>query len=341
MKLEKSYTVSHYISDFLKFHGVNNVFELSGGMIAFLTDAIANHGAINVISNKHEQAAGFAAEGSSRVEMKPGVALATSGPGATNLITAIASCFFDSSPVLFITGQVNQLEIRKNKKQRQNGFQELDIVSAVLDITKYAKQIQTASEIPKVLEDAWNSTLEGRPGPALIDIPINIQQLEIEFFLPNSKKKYKKANSVLRTNYTKLYELLIDSKKPLVIAGGGIRTSKTIKEFNDFIDKTNLPVVTTLMGTDTMSREKRNLVGFIGSYGNRWANHALFQSDLVLALGSRLDVRQTGNSIEEFINGKKIVRVEIDKAELEGRIPADLAFHTNLSNFFMNFRTFI
>ena len=171
--------VADWISNFLVDNGITHVYQLSGGMTAFVADSMARTPGIEIISLRHEQAAGFAAEGYSRVAGVPAVAMGTSGPGATNLVTAIASAYFDSVPVIFITGQVHQNEIKKNDLQRQNGFQELDIVSMSAGITKFSRSITSTMEIPEVFQEALLLSTSGRPGPVLLDIPINIQQQEI------------------------------------------------------------------------------------------------------------------------------------------------------------------
>ena len=333
--MEKSFThsVAEYITEFLKSKGVKNAYQLSGGMIAFLTDAMFRSEGFNVITNRQEQASGFAADGASRISMQPQVALATSGPGATNLITAIGSCFFDSSPVIFITGQVNQAELRKNKLQRQNGFQELDIVSAVKGFTKFSQQVLIPEDIPSALESAWQHCTEGRPGPVLLDIPIDVQQKQIGQF--QIKPKVVPTKSRIPSEVMgQLRKLLSESMNPAILAGGGIRSSQTVESFKNFVEKTNLPVFRTLLGNDVLSTEHSHNIGFIGSYGNRWANQLLRESDLILVLGSRLDVRQTGNSIMSFIENRKIVRVDVDVHEISGRIPSDLAIESDLNTFF-------
>ena len=321
-----------YFADFLAKKDVKNVYELSGGMIAFLTDALHRQGSVRIINTRHEQAAGFAAEGSARVSGIPSVAMGTSGPGATNLITAIASAYFDSTPVLFITGQVHTLEIRTNHSQRQNGFQELDIVSATRGFTKFSYQITSADEFPRILEQAWRIALEGRPGPVLIDVPINLQQLncspsEVTDVNQNLEKVDGGGDFVL------LLEKIQSAERPLILAGGGIRSSQCQTQFRQFVESFGLPVVHTLMGKDVLPSDHPLNMGFIGSYGNRWANRAMSKSDLLLVLGSRLDVRQTGTDIADFTANKYIVRVDVDPHEISGRISADLNIEVDLASF--------
>ncbi len=300
-------------------------------MIAFIVDAIYRFGITPIIGMRHEQAAGFAAETCTRVSKIPSVALGTSGPGATNLITAIASSFFDSVPTIYITGQVNQLEIKKSDFQRQNGFQELDIVDAVRGITKSAVQINSNTDLNAMLNDAWQIALSGRPGPVLIDIPIDVQQ---EFYEPTKlkttrKNKYKDHKKEIE-NLTKL---IMSHKRPLILAGGGLVTAEVTKEFRNLVEKLNLPVVHTLMAVDSLSSSSKHRIGMIGSYGNKEANYSLRNSDLLICLGSRLDIRQIGSDIEKFKNEKFIYRVDIDKFELGGRVRAEKNIQVNLKEF--------
>jgi len=325
--------VADHLAIFLAEKNVKNVYELSGGMIAFLTDAIYRHGVTNIVNTRSEQAAGFAAEGSARVSGIPSVAMGTSGPGATNLITAIGSSYFDSTPVLFITGQVHTSEIRKNVLQRQNGFQELDIVSATKGITKLSYQITSASEFPEILNQAWKMALEGRPGPVLLDIPINIQQLECPP-LNALHSSTESETELSEAPFRLLIEKLQSAQRPLILAGGGIRSSTTQNEFKSFVESYQIPLVHTLMGKDVLPTNHPLNMGFIGSYGNRWANRALSKADLLIVLGSRLDVRQTGNDKEDFLANKFIIRVDVDPHELSGRISANLDIKMELKSFF-------
>lgn len=334
MKSSSPRSVAEYYADFIALKEVPGVFQLSGGMIAFLADAIYRKGATPLITNRHEQASGFAAEGGTRVSGKTCVALGTSGPGASNLVTAIASCYFDSVPVVFITGQVNTEEIRTSTEQRQNGFQELDIVEMVKGITKAAYSPRNAVEAIQALHEAWEAANQARFGPVLIDLPIDVQQLPIEGptkLLP----KVKLENQIeLEDEVFSLVNCAIqNSRKPLILVGGGVALDQATSELKSFVDKTQIPVVATLMGLDSAAKLSSLNLGFIGSYGNRWANEALKRSDLLIVLGCRLDPRQTGASIEEFKKDKIIVRIDIDNFELEGRVEADIKIRSRIGQF--------
>jgi acetolactate synthase-1/2/3 large subunit len=328
----KRTTLADCIALFIAEKNTPAVFQLSGGMIAFMIDAIGRLGKTPIINTRHEQASGFAAEGSARITRIPGFAMGTSGPGATNLLTPIASSYFDSIPVVYITGQVNQKELRTNPNQRQNGFQELDICVMAKSITKKVYNPKTAAEVLIALNEGWVLCQEGRQGPVLIDIPINLQQDFVEYdfpLLPVSTIK----SEVSADEISKFMNLLVASKYPLLLIGGGVRLGNATELLSKFIAKTGIPYVSTLLGLDSISHMNDHYLGFIGSYGNRWANSAVKESDLLIAIGSRLDVRQTGNDISKFVAGKKIIRVDIDDHELSGRISSDLAIKSDSSDF--------
>jgi acetolactate synthase-1/2/3 large subunit len=314
--------VTTYIAQFLKAKGINTVFELQGGMITRIIDELYRQGGFTIVSMHHEQAAAFAADAYARVTGKPGVALATSGPGATNLITGIGNCYFDSVSAIFITGQVNLNEQKGDKAIRQLGFQETDIVSIVKPITKAAYAIKSAAEIPMVLHEAYTLCMEGRPGPVLIDIPMNLQIAEAEEFETDHAPIKLNLNSDLQTQFiADFFASFKKSRKPLILAGRGVRTAEAVTELQTLAERLHIPVVTSLNGIDIISYNHPNRIGFIGSYGNRWANYALGTCDLLLVIGSRLDLRQTGADVASFTANKKIFHVDIEEAELNNRIP--------------------
>ncbi|MBA3706920.1 MAG: thiamine pyrophosphate-binding protein, partial [Bacteroidetes bacterium] len=250
----------------------------------------------------------------------PGIAFATSGPGATNLLTGIGSCYFDSTPTVFITGQVNTHEQKGESKVRQLGFQETDIVAMAKPITKKTFLVNNPASIPEVFEEAFKIAVSGRPGPVLIDIPMNVQSADILV------KDIKKINREISSAFTDpkhksfLIEQITKSKKPLILAGAGVRLSGALEQFDQFIGNTGIPVICSLMGLDVISFNDTQRVGFIGSYGNRWANKALGLSDLIIVLGSRLDIRQTGADTNFFQENRTIIHIDIDESEINNRI---------------------
>ena len=217
--------VSDYIARFIAARGVAQVYEMSGGMITHLLDSIYLQGRPKIVSMHHEQAAAFAADATARLTGVPGVAMATSGPGATNLLTGVASCYFDSSPAVFITGQVHRLERRGDRPIRQLGFQETDIVAIAAPITKGAWQVETAGELPLVLERAFRTALEGRPGPVIVDIPMDIQYEEMPADVP-SPQRVTAGVPVVPASVEEALELLGAAERPLILAGGGIRAAR-------------------------------------------------------------------------------------------------------------------
>ncbi len=335
---------SELIVDFLSQKKITHVFDLTGGMITYLEDAISKKKGMTCVPMHHEQAAGFAAEGYARKGQNFGVALATSGPGATNLITAIGSCYFDSIPTMFIIGQVHTENLKKNDQVRQEGFQETDITTVVKTLTKYSVLVKDVNAVIYELEKAYYIMTSGRFGSVLIDIPINLQRTEIDeksvkhFFgsrehvqmESNVKKTFGKE--VQKSKVTQLEKLLRNAKAPCVIIGNGVRLSSTTKELSEFVTKNNLPVLTSLLGIDSYPFSK-NLVGYIGSNGNRDANIIFANADLIIALGTRLDVRQIGAA--KFFNPTaKLVHVDIDKSSINYSLMSALSFETDLVHFF-------
>lgn len=313
-----------YVALYLSKQGVTHCFELIGGTITHLINSITKKTNIKIISCHHEQSAGFAAEGYARISGKTGVALATSGPGATNLITAIGSCYFDSSPTVFITGQVNTYEISKGKKMRQLGFQETDIVSIVKPITKFSIQIRNVDDLPRFLEKAFHEASTGRQGPCLIDLPLNIQNqfikesLSTKYLNPfkqvlRGKDKYEKH---LTSQISNLLSDIGSCNAPLLLLGGGCSTYKNRNSSKLIAEKLGIPIVLSLMGLDIIPYNDPLRVGFIGSYGNRWANKILRDADLLLVVGSRLDIRQTGSNIKSFCHQKIIWQVDISPSNV-------------------------
>ncbi|PJE07907.1 MAG: acetolactate synthase [Legionella sp.] len=322
-----------YIAKFLKAQDVKFIFEMSGGMITQILDSIDQEGGIDIVSMHHEQSAAFAVDAYGRCTGNVAVGMATSGPGATNLITGIASCYFDSSPGLFITGQVNTHEQKMDKGIRQLGFQETDIVSMARIITKKSYNITSADQIESVLKEAYEIAISDRPGPVLIDIPMNLQRAEIEV-APIEKITRKKIDTSVDSGiFDVLLAAIMQAKKPLILAGGGINGAGAIKQFRHLIDKLQIPVVTSLLAVDAIDFEHPLRVGFIGSYGNRWANIALGHSDLLIVLGSRLDIRQTGADVESFRHNKKIFHVDCDESEINNRVKHCVPFVMDVADF--------
>jgi acetolactate synthase-1/2/3 large subunit len=296
------------------------VFGYSGGAITHLMDSLSRRSDIHFIQTYHEQSAAIAVEGYSIFSGTVGVALATSGPGATNMITGIADAYFDSIPALYITGQVNTYEYKGSKPIRQQGFQETDIVSIVKPITKYAVQVFNPLKIRYELEKAWAIATNGRYGPVLLDIPMDVQRAEVdENSLTGFDDKLSAFNSIKYIgNFSRgtLASLIKNCKRPLLLLGNGIKLSGAQEKAIELSRLYKLPVVTSLLGKGAFPEDDRLSIGMIGSYGNRCANIAIANADLVIAIGSRLDTRQTGTNLASFVRGGNIVRLDIDEAEI-------------------------
>lgn len=325
--------LSDYIIESLIEYGVKHVFEVCGGALAHLLDSMHDRDDITAVSMHHEMAAAIAAEGYARVTGNLGVAMATSGPGATNLITGIGSCFFDSIPCLFITGQVNTYEYKFDLPIRQIGFQETDIVNIVRPIVKNAVLITNEEKIRYLLQKLIHETKHGRPGPVLMDVPLNIQRSQIDI---DSIDDYNPPDSIYNLNdddLEKIASLIEGSLRPVVLVGGGLRLSDAEDELLKFVQNTHIPVVSSLMGLDSFPHDHESYVGMIGTYGNRYANLTISNADLVIALGTRLDTRQTGTKPKTFARGAKLIHVDIDPIELNNKIKADYSIQADAKHF--------
>lgn len=324
---------SDYIARFLARKGIRCVFELSGGMITHLLDSIHQKGEIRIMSVHHEQAAAFAADAMGRLTGIPGVAMATSGPGATNLLTGIGSCYFDSSPAVFITGQVNRHEQRGERAIRQLGFQETDIVSMARPITKGAWPVRTPEELPEILERAFRLATTGRPGPVLVDIPMDIQRIVASYPDEVPEEEPAVCAPVGEPAWEHLFSSVLQAQRPLILAGGGVRAAGAGDLLREFSLQFRIPVVTSLMGVDLLPYNEPLRVGMIGSYGNRWANLALSRSDCLIVLGSRLDVRQTGSETAAFKGSREVFHVDCEPGEINNRVTGCVAVQTDLRSF--------
>jgi acetolactate synthase I/II/III large subunit len=274
--------------------------------------------------NYHEQAAAFAACGYAQVTHKPGVAYATSGPGATNLVTGISNAYFDSIPAIFITGQVDTYAARGDYRIRQRGFQETDIVNIVKSITKYCAYIDSADKVQSCLEEAYFQAVSGRPGPVLIDIPADIQRADISPRQTNIPQMVeKKRDSLLANSAEMILELIKQAERPCLILGSGIKQCGLVDDVRRLLNILRIPVVTSMVAFDILPASHPMNFGFIGSNGHRYSNFIVAKSDLVVTLGTRLDLKQVGNKREQFAPKAKIIRVDIDEGELGYRVRSD------------------
>ena len=296
---------------------MNTPFLVSGGAIMHLIHAFADRPDCRFIPMHHEQSAAMAADAYSRSCGSPGLAIATSGPGATNLITGIAGAFYDSIPVFFITGQVSTKRMTGTTRVRQIGFQETPIVSMVKDVTKYSVQVKSAESIRFELEKAFWVMCNGRPGPVLVDIPDDIQRNfvvwdQLEKFVPEQKTtgcEFNSDNSIV-------LDLIKQSTRPVIIGGWGIHIARAESGFKEIVDKLKIPTVLTWGAADILNDNSPYFIGTFGTHGSRKGNFAVQNADLIISIGSRLDTKATGSPISTFAREAKKVVVDIDEFEL-------------------------
>lgn len=338
--------LSDYVAQYLVDIGVDKVFVVSGGASLHLIHSIGDNPHIQYVTPHHEQAAAMAADGYARTKNNIGVAIATSGPGATNLITGICCSYYDSTPVLFITGQVSTFRMVGNTGVRQIGFQETPIVDICKSITKSAVTISDPNLILYELEKAVYIARSGRPGPVLIDIPDNLQRAMIDEsklvrYIPEASNDLGQVNWIEERIADKVLGLISHSKRPILIAGWGLHLSKMEKSFIQFAEALNIPVVLTWGAADILPYDHPLYIGTFGTHGTRHANFAVQNADLIISLGSRLDTKSTGSPVDSFARSAKKVVVDIDAAELKKfekfGLSIDLLINDSLQNFFFNF----
>lgn len=316
---------SNIITNKLKDNDCKVIFEYPGGNIAPMLDTIKLDGNIDLIVTRNDQAASLMADAYSRTTGKVGVCMATVGPGATNLVTGIANAYYDSIPMVAITGQVGTSSLKGNKGTRQIGFQEADIVSIVKPVTKWSYMITKSEEIPLVIDKAFRIAKSGRPGPVLIDIPMDIQRSILqENDILEQVEIISKKNVINKEKIDVLIEKINSCTKPVLIAGGGVILSNAENELKTLVKKIQIPVANTLMGLGSFDLNDELSLGFMGCYGSRFCNKALVQSDLIIALGNRFDIRAIGSEVDKFKENKFIIHIDIDDNELNNRIKSDL-----------------
>ena len=312
--------LSDYIVTFLQKKGIRHFFGYQGTMIAHLVDSIEKNPHTKSHSSYHEQGAAFAACGYAQAKEECACAYATSGPGAVNLLSGVADAYYDSLPVIFLTGQLNTYEYSGIEGLRQQGFQETDIVGMAKPITKYAVQIRNPEDIVQELNKAYHIATTGRRGPVLIDLPMNIQRSEVENPVYNmtfedihtdAAQAQKAADTIL--------EALETAKRPVIMLGHGVDSSASQRELIQFARKRQIPIITSVLAKSVLGYEHPLNFGCIGgAYGHRYANMiANAKSDLLLCFGISLCTRQIGTKVHEFAKGAKIIRVDIDSCNLQ------------------------
>jgi acetolactate synthase-1/2/3 large subunit len=312
--------LTDFVAKYLENMGVEVCFMVSGGAVLHLLDSIERNTKIKIVCTQHEQFAATAADSFSRISKSSlGLCVATSGPGATNLVTGISNAFFDSIPMICITGQVSKFREKPSKLLRQYGFQETDVLNIFKPITKYATKISKPEDIKYELGKAFYLATNGRPGPVLIDLPDDLQRMQVDqnklkTFYPDKIDSQEKVN--IKKPCEQVNRLLVESSKPLVVLGSGIRISKSEDLIRRFIEDLNVPFITTWGAKDLFPEQHYLNMGTFGVCGPRYGNWAISECDLLIVLGARLNQMQVGGRIQDFApNALKII-VDIDKYEL-------------------------
>jgi len=302
----------------LEDEGVEVIFGIPGGAILPVYDAL-HDSSIRHILVRHEQCAAHAADGYARASGRVGVCMATSGPGATNLVTGIATAYMDSSPIVAITGQVARHMIGRD------AFQEADIIGITTPITKYSFQIQSAEEVPRVVKEAFYLAMEGRPAPVLIDFPVDVQREEAEMdfdakISPHLNKVVKEPHPL---QVKRAAEILLNAERPVILAGGGVILSNASEELRALAELLMIPVTVTLMGKGAFPENHPLYIGRIGMHGSAAANKLIMEADVILAVGTRLSDRSTGR-FDTFARDATLIHVDIDAAEIGKNIRPDI-----------------
>ena len=316
------------ILDSLKEHGVNEVYGYPGGCVIPLFDEFLNYPEIALIRVAHEQAAAHAADGFARVTGKTGVVVVTSGPGATNTITGIATAQMDSQPMLIISGQVRSPVIGTD------AFQETNVIGVSRPVTKHNYLVKDLALLPKILKEAFFIANSGRPGPVLIDIPVDLQTMETEAVAPEKIEihGYNLPEKVATTSVQQAWEMLKHAARPVIYAGGGVNIAHAGEELELLSKTTGIPVTTTLLGQGVVDETSDLSLGMLGMHGTYVANWAMNRTDLVLAVGARFDDRVTGK-VDAFLANARIIHVDIDPSVIDKIKQVDLSIVADVKDF--------
>ena len=328
--------LSDYVMSFIESLGVDHVFYLPGGGSMHLNDSLGRSGVTDVCM-LHEQAAAIAAEAYARITENYGVCMTTSGPGALNAMTGLYAAWLDSTPVIFISGQVKRADLAEGKNIRQFGIQEADIISMVRSCTKYAVQIKSPESIKYELEKAATLAKHGRPGPVWIDVPLDVQAYDID---PANMDGYSSGDLNKHTvdddDVIKAIQLINEAKRPVIILGHGIRLSGASDIIHQLVETLNIPVLTTWNGADLIDNYHELYYGRPGAVGLRYSNFIQQNSDFALTIGTRLNLLSTGFDYPSFLHNAKHVMVDIDKYEMEKEsVKPCLKIHCDAKQFIM------
>lgn len=334
--------LSDYVAQFIRDLGVRRVFVMSGGAAVHLIDSIARTEGVDYVCIQHEEAAAMAADAYARVGGSMGVGITTSGPGGTNLLTGVCCSYFDSVPVLFITGQVATFRLKKSTALRQVGFQETDMPAIFKPITKYSARVERAEDIRYHLEKAVYLAREGRPGPVLIDLPDDLQRVDIDpnklrSFIPVEEGYGRESTEDYVDDIQKLLKLIEHAQRPVLVIGAGVRVAGVEDLARELVERLRVPFLLTWGGMDIWPYDHPLNVGGFGACGPRGGNFVAQNADLVVALGTRLSQMITGGVPEHFARGAKKVMIDIDREEIakfaDKGMSIDLGIRADLRSF--------
>lgn len=300
-------------------NGVDTIFGIPGGQMIPIYDALYGRENLRNLLMRHEQGAAHAAEGYSRATGKVGVCFATSGPGATNLVTGLANAYMDSIPMLAVTGQVKTTALGKDS------FQEADITGITLPVTKHNYLVKKVEDLPRVVAEALYIAATGRPGPVLIDVPMDVSLATIDYQPVKEVKirSYSPEQVIDDSAIDEAAKLIAESKRPVIYAGGGVISSDACEELTALTEKTNILVTTTLLGKGAIPETHPHCLGMLGMHGTAYANHAVHECDLLIAVGARFDDRVTGK-LAAFAKKAKVIHIDIDPAEMNKTVSIDV-----------------
>ena len=327
--MSKLYTGAEIVFKCLEDQKVKHIFGYPGGAVLPIYDELKNHSSIKHILVRHEQGAGHAAEGYARSSGKPGVVLVTSGPGATNVVTALTDAYMDSVPLVCISGQVPTHLIGTD------AFQECDTTGITRPCTKHNWLVKDINDLPRIMHEAFKVATTGRPGPVLVDIPKDIQFAKTKYKKPKKEIKLngKSHNKFSQNQINQLVELMSNSKKPIIYSGGGVINSgpSASEALREFVQLTNFPITSTLQGLGAYPGDDNQFLGMLGMHGTYEANNAMHDCDLLINIGARFDDRITGK-IDEFSPNSKKVHIDIDPSSINKIIKVDLAIVGDVTN---------
>lgn len=336
--------LADYVIDFYASKGIDKAFLVYGAANGDLVDAFTRNKKIDYVTTFHEQAAGFAAEGYAKIKRLPGLAISTSGPGATNMVTSIANCFYDSIPCVFISGQINSKFLRPHDGIRQVGFQETDIISIVKPVCKYATIVKDPSKIKYELEKSYSIANSGRKGPVFIDLPMDIQKTQID---PKNLEGYDEQTwedkfdlEVIKSKIEDFLQDLKKARRPIFLVGGGVQLTNTVSKMKKLAKKLNIPCFVTWNALDVIHSDFPLYGGRVGTYGGAGRNFGVQNADLMFGVGTRISGRITGGNPSSFMREAKKYLVDIDQNLLERayqQVKVDVNIHSSLDIFFKVF----